>query len=107
MKLPRVAIVLGAITVSTYALNRGIYQKVITDRLNGSFVPPPPPPGPPPLGPQQTVHYSHEYYGANQNAARPPSAQQHQHPHQQQQQHQHQQQQAQGGDPWAGLNAWK
>ncbi|KAK3353483.1 BRO1-like domain-containing protein [Lasiosphaeria hispida] len=60
------------------------------------FVPPPPPPGPPPLGPQQTVHYNtHDYYGANQNAGRPPSAQQPPQP-------QHGQ-----GDPWAGLSAWK
>ncbi|KAK3390856.1 BRO1-like domain-containing protein [Podospora didyma] len=57
------------------------------------FVPPPPPPGPPPLGPQQTVHYgSADYYSANPNAVRPPSAQQ--------------QPQSQA-DPWAGLSAWK
>ncbi|KAK3318557.1 BRO1-like domain-containing protein [Apodospora peruviana] len=56
------------------------------------FVPPPPPPGPPPLGPQQTVHYNaNDYYASNPNA-RPGSTHQ---------------PQTQGGDPWAGLNAWK
>ncbi|KAK3688437.1 BRO1-like domain-containing protein [Podospora appendiculata] len=54
------------------------------------FVPPPPPPGPPPLGPQQTVHYqSADHYAANPGPQRPPQVQQG------------------GGDPWAGLNAWK
>lgn len=79
------------------------------------FVPPPPPPGPPPLGPQQTVHYGgNEYYAGmpgNPGIGRPGSAQQG--PQGQQgwgqpppQQQQYQQQQ-QGGDPWAGLSAWK
>jgi hypothetical protein len=48
------------------------------------YVPPPPPPGPPPLGPQQTFPGQTEYG--------------------QQQQRQSSQQ---GGDPWAGLNAWR
>ncbi|CCC08287.1 unnamed protein product [Sordaria macrospora k-hell] len=78
------------------------------------FVPPPPPPGPPPLGPQQTVHYGgNEYYAGmgNPGIGRPGSAQQGPQgqqgwgqPPQQQQQYQQQQQ---GGDPWAGLSAWK
>ena len=64
-----------------------------------NFVPPPPPPGPPPLGPQQTIHYGAEYYPGDPNAGRPGSAQQGGHHQQQGQGH--------GGDPWAGLSAWK
>ncbi|KAK4193831.1 putative vacuolar protein-sorting protein bro-1 [Podospora australis] len=67
-----------------------------------NFVPPPPPPGPPPLGPQQMVNYGNEFF--NPNAPRPGSAQQHQ------QQHHGQggyPAPTQGGDPWAGLSAWK
>ncbi len=65
-----------------------------------NFVPPPPPPGPPPLGPQQTVHYGSEYYPADPNAGRPGSSTQGG-------MHHGQQQGQQGGDPWAGLSAWK
>lgn len=51
------------------------------------YVPPPPPPGPPPLGPQQTFPQQSEPYGG--------------------QQQQRQGSQQGGGDPWAGLNAWR
>ncbi|KAK0636890.1 BRO1-like domain-containing protein [Bombardia bombarda] len=68
------------------------------------FVPPPPPPGPPPLGPQQTVHYGGgDYYGGI-GGRRGSTSQQQQQYGQQSGQGQNGQN---GGDPWAGLSAWK
>ncbi|KAI9054784.1 hypothetical protein LZ554_001931 [Drepanopeziza brunnea f. sp. 'monogermtubi'] len=62
--------------------------------LPQGYVPPPPPRGPPPLGPQQTFQQP----GAPSNG---------EHNYGNQQRPNYSQQQQSGGDPWAGLNAWK
>lgn len=87
--------------------------------LPQSYVPPPPPPGPPgggsqtqyPQGPPSQQAWASGPGGYAGYQQRGPGSAQGTHgqqgPQGHQQQQQQQQQQGGGGDPWAGLNAWK